>query len=107
MRRFAVLTLLVGAGLAWAASVAAGAGVVYVAGGDGSVHAMDLARGTERPGWPVRGVFTPAHEHVWSAVNLYGPRLYVTVASHCDTAPYFGDTVEINLATHAIAARFY
>src|SRR5437588_9248314 len=84
-----------------------GTGIVYVAGGDGSVHALDLATGAELPGWPVTGVFTPAQEHVWSAVNLSGGRLYVTVASHCDTAPYHGDTVEINVATHAIAARFY
>jgi outer membrane protein assembly factor BamB len=84
-----------------------GTGVVYAAGGDGSVHAMDLARGTEQTGWPVTGVFTPAQEHVWSAVNLFSGRLYVTVASHCDTAPYHGDTVEISVATRAIVARFY
>lgn len=84
-----------------------GRGVVYVAGGDGSVHALDLATGAEQPGWPVTGVFTPAQEHVWSAVNLFGGRLYVTVASHCDRAPYYGDTVEINVSQHAIVSRFY
>jgi outer membrane protein assembly factor BamB len=84
-----------------------GTGIVYVAGGDGAVHALDLATGTEEPGWPVTGVFSPAHEHVWSALNLYGGRLYVTVASHCDAVPYYGRTVEINVAKHAIAARFY
>jgi outer membrane protein assembly factor BamB len=97
-------------GIGGAAAIAftgPGTGLIYVAGGGGSVHALDLARGTERPGWPVIGVFTPAHEHVWSGVNLFGGRLYVTVASHCDTAPYYGDTVEINVATHAIVARFY
>jgi outer membrane protein assembly factor BamB len=97
-------------GIGGAAAIAftgAGTGVVYVAGGDGAVHALDLATGTEEPGWPVTGVFTPAQEHVWSAVNLFSGRLYVTVASHCDTAPYHGDTVEINVAKHAIVARFY
>lgn len=86
---------------------AAGRGVIYVAGGDGSVHALDLATGSERAGWPVRGVFTPAQEHVWSAVNLYRGNLYVTVASHCDRAPYYGDTVAIDVATHAVISRFY
>jgi len=84
-----------------------GTGVIYVAGGDGSVHALDLATGSERTGWPVSGVFTPAQEHVWSAVNLFAGKLYVTVASHCDRAPYHGDTVEIDVTKHAIIDRFY
>ncbi len=94
-------------GAAAIALTAPGVGVVYVAGGDGSVHALDLATGTELPGWPVSGVYTPAQEHVWSAVNLFGGKLYVTVASHCDRAPYFGDVVEIDTLTRAIVGRFY
>ncbi len=94
-------------GAAAVALTAPGTGIVYVAGGDGSVHALDLATGAERPGWPVSGVFTPAQEHVWSAVNLFAGKLYVTVASHCDRAPYYGDTVEIDVRKHAIIGRFY
>jgi outer membrane protein assembly factor BamB len=86
---------------------AAGTGIVYVAGGDGSAHALDLATGAERAGWPVRGIFTPAHEHVWSAVNLSAGKLYLTVAGRCDTTPFYGDTVEVDVATHAIVGRFY
>jgi hypothetical protein len=52
-------------------------------------------------------VFTPAQEHVWSAVNLFAGKLYVTVASHCDRPPYYGDTVEIDVNTRAIIHRFY
>jgi outer membrane protein assembly factor BamB len=85
----------------------AGTGVVYVAGGDGALHALNLASGSELPGWPVTGLFTPAHEHVWSGVSLFGGNVYATVASHCDAAPYYGDTVEVNVAKHAIAGRFY
>jgi outer membrane protein assembly factor BamB len=81
--------------------------VVYVAGGDGSVHALDLATGAERSGWPVTGVFTPAQEHVWSAVNDFAGKLYVTVASHCDRAPYYGDVVEVDLRSRSIVGRFY
>ena len=84
-----------------------GTGVIYVAGGDGSVHALDLATGAEQSGWPVTEVFTPSRDHVYSGINLLGGKLYVTVASHCDHAPYFGDTVEIDVATHAIVRRFY
>jgi outer membrane protein assembly factor BamB len=82
-------------------------GVIYVAGGDGSVHALDLATGAEQAGWPVTGVFTPAQDHVYSGLNLLRGKLYVTVASHCDDAPYFGKTVEIDTATHSIVRRFY
>ncbi len=97
-------------GIGGAAAIAltgSGSGVIYVAGGDGAVHALDLATGSERPGWPVGGVFTPAQEHVWSAVNLFAGKLYVTVASHCDRPPYFGDAVEIDVNTRAITNRFY
>jgi outer membrane protein assembly factor BamB len=94
-------------GSAALALTAPGRGAVYVAGGDGAVHALDLATGSERPHWPVSGVFTPAQEHVWSAVNLSAGKLYVTVASHCDRAPYYGDTVEIGVRKHAIIGRFY
>jgi outer membrane protein assembly factor BamB len=94
-------------GAATIAFTAPGTGVIYVAGGDGSVHAMDLASGQEAPGWPVGGVFTPAQEHVWSAVNLFAGKLYVTVASHCDRAPYSGDTVEIDTSRPAVINRFY
>lgn len=84
-----------------------GAGVIYIAGGDGSVHALDLATGHEQTGWPVKGVFTPSDEHVYGGINLAGGELYVAVASHCDFSPYFGDVVEIGQATHAITNRFY
>jgi outer membrane protein assembly factor BamB len=97
-------------GIGGAAAIAfagPGTGVIYVAGGDGSVHALDLATGTEQPGWPVSGVYTPAQEHVWSAVTLFAGKLYVAVASHCDRAPYYGDAVEIDVAKRAIIHRFY
>jgi outer membrane protein assembly factor BamB len=84
-----------------------GTGVVYVAGGDGAVHALDLATGAEEPGWPVKEVFAPAHEHVWSALNLFGGNLYVTTASYCDHAPYHGKIAEIDVVSHAITSRFY
>jgi outer membrane protein assembly factor BamB len=97
----------IGGAAATTSTNGSGDGVVYVAGGDGSVHALDMVTGAERPGWPVTGVFTPAQEHVWSAVNLFLGKLYVTVASHCDRAPYYGDVVEVDVASHSIARRFY
>jgi outer membrane protein assembly factor BamB len=40
-------------------------------------------------------------------VNLFAGKLYVTVASHCDRAPYYGDTVEIDVTHRLIVSRFY
>jgi outer membrane protein assembly factor BamB len=82
-------------------------GVVYVAGGDGAIHALDLATGAEPPGWPVQGVFSPLHETVWGGLNLLNGRVYVAVASHCDDTPYYGGVTEIGVAQHSILHRFY
>ncbi|MGN6168716.1 MAG: outer membrane protein assembly factor BamB family protein [Solirubrobacteraceae bacterium] len=84
-----------------------GRGVVYVLGGDGTLHALDLASGSERPGWPVAGVFD-SQEATYGGLNLFNGRLYATVSDHCDQeTPYFGSVTEVNVAKHAIAHRFY
>jgi outer membrane protein assembly factor BamB len=84
-----------------------GAGVVYVAGGDGSVHALALTTGQEMFGWPVRNVFQPAQEHVYGGINERAGKLYVVVASHCDFAPYKGGVSEIDITTRTITRSFY
>lgn len=84
-----------------------GAGVIYIAGGDGAVHALDLATGAEQSGWPVKGVFKPSHEHVFGGLNLFDGHLYVEVSSYCDGPPYHGGIVEIDVASHAILHHFY
>ncbi len=80
---------------------------IYVAGGDGAIYKLNLATGADEPGWPLRGVFDPEHETVYSGLNLFDGRLYVAVASHCDDAPYYGGVVEISVARHAIVHHFY
>ena len=83
------------------------AGVIYVAGGDGAVHALDLATGAEEPGWPVQNVFDPVEESVYGGLNLFDNRLYVPIASHCSYPPYHGGLAEIGVTRHAILHRFY
>ncbi len=82
-------------------------GVVYVAGGDGSVHALGLATGRELPGWPVRNVFDATHEHVYGGLNERAGKLYVILASYCDFTPYRGRVSEIGIASRTVQAAFY
>ncbi len=84
-----------------------GTGVIYVAGGDGSVHALSLASGAERPGWPVRQVFNPAQLQVYGGLTLVEGRLYITDAGLCDIPPYHGGVAEIDVARHRVVHRFY
>jgi outer membrane protein assembly factor BamB len=84
-----------------------GRGVVYVAGGDGAVHALDLATGHEEPRWPVRGVFDPSQLQVFGGLTLFKGRLYVTDANLCDHPPYHGGATEISVPTHKVVNRFY
>lgn len=57
---------------------------LYVIGADGLLHALDLSTGATEPGWPVRIVSLTGAEYVWGGLSLYGPRVYVPVASYCD-----------------------
>ncbi len=77
---------------------------VYIAAGDGAVHAFDLATGNEKPGWPVTGVFNPQQLTSYGSITA-DPRfkwLYVQLAAHCDFRPYHGGLVKIDVATHAV-----
>lgn len=59
--------------------------LLYVISADGFLHALNLATGAERAGWPV-GI-TNAHadgEYVWGGLRLFGNTVYVPVASYCD-----------------------
>jgi outer membrane protein assembly factor BamB len=94
-------------GVGGAGAISARAGVVYVAGGNGNVYALDLATGAERRGWPVRGVFNPHHLQVYGGLTLFKHRLYLTDAGLCDIPPYHGGVTEIDVAKHRVAHRFY
>jgi outer membrane protein assembly factor BamB len=84
-----------------------GKGVVYVAGGDGAVHALNLATGREARGWPVRGVYNPKRLQVFGGLTLFQGRLYVTTASLCDAPPYYGGAIELSVRQHKVVSHFY
>jgi outer membrane protein assembly factor BamB len=82
-------------------------GVLYVPGGDGAVHALDLSTGDESPGWPIRGVFDPNHEHVYGGLTLFDGELYVTTAGLCDDPPFHGRLLQIDVGSRRITRTFY
>jgi len=80
---------------------------IFVGGGDGGVHALDLATGAPSPGWPVPVLSDPNQEHIWSGLTLFQGRLYAETASYCDFTPYHGHIVEIDVASARVVASFY
>lgn len=84
------------------------AGLVYVVGGNNDVYALDLATGAVASGWPVSLGLDPDREHVWGGLTLAGGKLYVGTASDgCDTQPYYGRLVEIDVATRSTVTTWY
>jgi outer membrane protein assembly factor BamB len=88
-----------------------GRNLVYVAGADGLLHALDLATGQEAPKWPVRVIDVLDAEYVWGGLAFYGTRVYVPVASYCDEANddgYLADgrLVAVDVVDAAVAASF-
>jgi outer membrane protein assembly factor BamB len=80
---------------------------VFIAAGDGSVHAFNLATGAELAGWPVH-VFNPnvltSYGGITADTNFNN--LYVQMASHCDIRPYHGGLARIDVGTHSVINIF-
>lgn len=58
---------------------------LYVISADGWLHALDLATGADKPGWPI--AITADHadgDYVWGGLRLLRNTLYVPIASYCD-----------------------
>jgi outer membrane protein assembly factor BamB len=70
--------------------------LLYIVGGDGMAHALNLKTGAEAQGWPVPVTNDPADEHVYGGVNVLDNRLYAEIASYCDYNQYYGRVVLID-----------
>jgi hypothetical protein len=76
-------------------------GTLYVADAFGRLHALSLATGAERAGWPVQ-VYTDNNEQLdWAGLTLVDGAVYVPVAAYCD-APSLGGIYRVDLTTKAV-----
>lgn len=79
-------------------------GILFEIGAKGLLHALDLATGDERNGFPVTVVENNLYEYVWGGLRIAGDRLYVGVASYCDAGPAGGPMPDGRLIAVPLAA---
>jgi hypothetical protein len=77
---------------------------LYAADALGRLHALDLATGAERSGWPVTLYDDPSRELVWGALALAGGRVYAATGSYCDAGPFEGKVIGVDLKTRAVSS---
>ena len=74
---------------------------LYVVDAFGRIHALDLATGAERRGWPVLLYHDFHDELVWGALLLVHGSIYAGTGSYCDQ-PMEGKIVRVDVATRAV-----
>ena len=75
---------------------------LYVADAFGRLHALDLATGQERPGWPVRVYADFRRELVWGALTIVDGSVYFGTGSYCDRKME-GKVFRVGLETGAVS----
>jgi outer membrane protein assembly factor BamB len=70
----------------------------------GRLHALDLATGRERPGWPVTLYDDYRRELVWGALLVAGGSVYVPTGAYCDLRPMQGKLFRVSLATRTVSS---
>jgi hypothetical protein len=75
---------------------------IYVADAFGRVHALDLATGAERPGWPVTVYTDFRRELVWGAMTTVDGSLYFGTGSYCDRK-MVAKVFRVDIATRAVS----
>ena len=73
-----------GYGVTGTPAIDLGTHAIYVADAFGRIHALDLATGAERPGWPVTVYTDFRRELVWGALTAVDGSLYFGTGSYCD-----------------------
>lgn len=91
------------------------ANVIYVPDGIHQIHALDLASGGEKAGWPVDlvasgsddGSQSDLREFLHTALTLVNGKIYAGTSSTCDLTPWKGRVAMIDVASHTLLATFY
>ena len=73
-----------GYGVTGTPAIDLGTHAIYVADAFGRIHALDLATGAERAGWPVTVYTDFRRELVWGALTAVDGSLYFGTGSYCD-----------------------
>jgi outer membrane protein assembly factor BamB len=74
-------------------------GLLFVIGATGSLHALDVATGSESEGYPRQIVSETKYEYVWGGLRIAAGRLYIPIASYCDVGPPDGGFPEGRLVS--------
>ena len=75
---------------------------MFLAAGDGKLHALNIATGAELAGWPllvIDAANAPPHTLVYGSPTFDASRavIYVATASACDYSPWHGELIEVGL----------
>jgi len=76
---------------------------LYVADAFGRLHALDLATGVERDGWPVAMYRDYKRELVWAALLLERGAVYAGTGSYCDL-PMEGKLIRVSLGDRQVSS---
>ena len=79
-------------------------GTLYAVDALGWLHALALASGAERPGWPVRLYTDPAKELVWGALAFAAGQVYAATGSYCDGGPFEGKVIAVDVASRKVSS---
>lgn len=77
---------------------------LYVVDAFGRLHALDLATGRERPGWPVVLYQDFRKELDWGALTLVDGSVYVPTGSFCDRSPMEGKLIRVVLSSRRVSS---
>ena len=91
-----------GYGVTGTPAIDLGTHALYVADAFGRVHALDLATGAERSGWPVSVYDDFRRELVWGALTIVRGSLYLGTGSYCDRK-MIGKVFRVDLASGSVS----
>jgi hypothetical protein len=77
---------------------------LYAVDAVGRLHALALATGAERTGWPVQLYDDPGQELVWGALAFAGGRVYAATGSYCDAGPFEGKVISVDVRTKEVSS---